>query len=161
MNLTTKKRRNPLHWIACFEAAKGVVVILAGFGLLSLLHRDVQAVVHELIDALNISPTHHLVDVFLKLVEHLNDRNLWQFAGIAFMYASVRLIEAYGLWHDRQWAEWFAALSGAIYLPIEVYELSVHLSTIKLLVFTFNVVIVSYLSYNLWHKSVVSRHQRK
>ena len=161
MNFIVKKRRNPLHWIACFEAAKGVVIVLAGFGLLSLLHRDVQSIGHDLIDALNISPTHHLVDVFLKLVDHLDDRKLWQFAGIAFIYASVRLIEAYGLWHDRKWAEWFAALSGAIYLPIEVYELCVHFSMVKLLVFTFNVLIVAYLSCNLWCKSMSSRHQHK
>ncbi|MCZ7627423.1 MAG: DUF2127 domain-containing protein [Candidatus Methylomirabilis sp.] len=38
-------------------------------------------------------------------------------------YASVRFVEAYGLWLERRWAEWFAAVSGGIYIPFEIYEL--------------------------------------
>ena len=34
-----------------------------------------------------------------------------------------RLIEACGLWYRRTWAEIFAIVTGAIYLPIEVYEI--------------------------------------
>jgi len=35
----------------------------------------------------------------------------------------ARFVEAYGLWRQRRWAEWFAAVSGAIYIPFELYEL--------------------------------------
>ena len=41
----------------------------------------------------------------------------------ALVYAAVRGVEAYGLWHGRRWAEWFAALAGGIYIPVELYEL--------------------------------------
>ena len=43
---------NPLRgirFVAVFEAAKGLIVIAAGFGLLGLLHRDVQAIAEELL----------------------------------------------------------------------------------------------------------------
>jgi uncharacterized membrane protein (DUF2068 family) len=29
----------------------------------------------------------------------------------------------FGLWRGRRWAEWFAAVSGGIYIPFELYEL--------------------------------------
>ena len=38
-----------LHIVALFEAAKGAVVILAGLGLLELIHRDVQAVTENIV----------------------------------------------------------------------------------------------------------------
>lgn len=37
----------------------------------------------------------------------------------------MRLVEAYGLWHSKVWAEWLAALSGEVFAPIESFELSV------------------------------------
>ncbi|RYG83545.1 DUF2127 domain-containing protein, partial [bacterium] len=35
--------RRAVRTVAVFEAAKGLLVLLAGFGLLRLLHHDVQA----------------------------------------------------------------------------------------------------------------------
>ena len=43
-------------------------------------------------------------------------------AWAAVAYAGVRFIEAYGLWRRRKWAEWFALLSTAMYLPWELLE---------------------------------------
>ena len=150
---------NPLHWIACFEAFKGLMVVLTGVGLLSLLHRDVLGIAHDFINALHISASHHLTDVFLKLADNLNDAKLWQFASFAFLYAAVRFIEAYGLWRDRRWAEWFAVLSGGVYVPIELYEMVMHFSVVKLAVFLFNLAIVAYLFYNLQRKLNLKSNQ--
>ena len=47
-------------------------------------------------------------------------------------YGIVRGVEAYGLWHARRWAEWFAALSGGIYVPFEIYELATKPSGVAL-----------------------------
>ena len=63
----------------------------------------------------------------------------------AFAYATVRFIEAYGLWHMRAWAEWFAIISGSIYLPVEVYELIRHPTLVKAVVMAVNVMVVGYL----------------
>jgi uncharacterized membrane protein (DUF2068 family) len=65
-------------------------------------------------------------------------------------YAVVRWIEAYGLWRARRWAEWFAVLSGAIYVPAELYGLVHHVSPLKVLLLILNVGIVAYMLYILW-----------
>ena len=67
-------------------------------------------------------------------------------AVLAFMYATLRLVEAYGLWRMRAWAEWFAILSGAIYLPIEVQSLIRHASSLREAVLLTNVFIVVFLA---------------
>lgn len=57
----------------------------------------------------------------------------------------VRFVEAYGLWRERRWAEWLAIVSGGIYLPIEIWELSQGITWPRLLLFSVNFAIVAYL----------------
>lgn len=115
--------RRTLRTVALLEAAKGMLVILAGFGALSLLHRDLQQFAGRLVAHMHLNPAKHSPQIFIDAAAHLTDARLWTLAGFAACYGAVRLIEAYGLWFGRRWAEWFAATSGAIYVPFEVYEL--------------------------------------
>ena len=64
----------------------------------------------------------------------------------------MRFIEAYGLWQVRAWAEWFAIVSGGVYLPIELYELVRHATGVKAVVLVVNTGIVAYLVYFRWSK---------
>jgi uncharacterized membrane protein (DUF2068 family) len=106
--------------VAIFEALKGTLVLVAGFGLLSLVHRDLEAMAERLVEHSHLNPAHHYPRVFIEAASHTNDSRLRTLAALAFLYAVIRLTEAYGLWHMKVWAEWFAIISGSIYLPIEV-----------------------------------------
>ena len=44
----------------------------------------------------------------------------------ATAYVLVRFTEAYGLWKDRWWGEWLGALSGALYIPFELWHFAHH-----------------------------------
>jgi uncharacterized membrane protein (DUF2068 family) len=77
----------------------------------------------------------------------VTDAKLWVAAAAAVMYSVVRFIEAYGLWNGRVWAEWFALLSGSMYLPWEMYEVMAHFSRSHLILFAFNLAIVLYMLY--------------
>jgi uncharacterized membrane protein (DUF2068 family) len=134
--------------VACFEAAKGIFVILAGFGLLSLLHRDAQHFVKFFVDHLHVNPASRYSHIFLALGS-VSDQRLWMFAAMTCAYASLRLAEAYGLWTGRQWAKWVAVASGGAYFPYEVYELYRGVSWIKLAAFLLNAAIVVYMVYAL------------
>lgn len=112
-----------LRAIALFEAAKGLLVLLAGFGLLSLVHHDAQQFAECLLVHAHLNPASRYPGIFVDLAKHLTESRLLLMAAGAAAYAVVRFIEAYGLWHSRRWAEWFAALSGGIYIPFEVFEL--------------------------------------
>ena len=113
----------PLRLVAVFEAVKGALVLLAGFGLLALLHRNLQDVAEQLVGELNLNPARHYPRVFIETAAHFTDTRRWLLVVFAVLYAAVRGVEAYGLWHARRWAEWFAALAGGIYIPVELYEL--------------------------------------
>jgi uncharacterized membrane protein (DUF2068 family) len=133
--------------VAAFEAAKGLLVMATGLGLLSLLHHDVQRAAESVVRHLHLNPARHYPRVFLEAAAELTDTRLWLLASGAFAYAVVRGVEAYGLWRARAWAEWFAILSGAVYLPIEIYELIHHATAPKAVVLLVNVGIVGYVCY--------------
>ena len=66
-------------------------------------------------------------------------------ASAAALYAALRFLEAYGLWRNRRWAEWLAALSGAIYIPFELYELHRGVSWLKLAALLLNAAVLAYM----------------
>src|SRR4051794_11518087 len=117
--------------VAVVEALKGALVLIAGFGLLSLVHHDLQAVAERLVRQLHLNPARHYPRVFIEAASRTSDSRLRTLAALAFLYAVMRFVEAYGLWHLRAWAEWFGIISGSIYLPIEVYGLFKHPTWVK------------------------------
>jgi uncharacterized membrane protein (DUF2068 family) len=64
-------------------------------------------------------------------------------------YSIMRFLEAYGLWNARAWAEWIALISGALYLPFEIYKLIYRVNWFHVVVLTINVAIVLYMGYLL------------
>lgn len=115
--------RGAVRAIALVEAVKGLVVLLAASGLLALVHHDLNALAARLVAHAHLNPASRYPHIFLDAVSHLQQpRLLWLAAGAAG-YSALRLLEAWGLYRGRAWAEWLAALSGAIYLPFEVAEL--------------------------------------
>jgi uncharacterized membrane protein (DUF2068 family) len=135
--------------IAFLEAAKGLLVLAAGFALLAVFHADAQRIAEELVGHLHLNPAKGTPRVFIQLIGNLFDRRLWMLATLAGAYSTMRFIEAYGLWRSRRWAEWFAAASGAVYIPFEIYELLEGVSRIKLGALVVNVVVVAYMAYVL------------
>ncbi|MEO7338337.1 MAG: DUF2127 domain-containing protein, partial [Caldimonas sp.] len=121
---TTPAVPNPaLRAVALMEAVKGLIVFGAGFGMLALVHKDVRTIAESFVTRLHIDPDQHYAGVFLDAAARVTNGRLWGLAALALVYTAVRWAEAYGLWLGRRWAAWLGAGSGAIYVPIEVYEL--------------------------------------
>ncbi len=134
-----------LRTIALLEALKGAIVLIVGFGLLSFLGRDAEDFAEHLVNRLHLNPAHHYPEIFIKAMGDLNNTKLWLIAGFAVIYSSVRFAEAYGLWYGRRWAEWLAALSGAVYVPVEIYEIAHRASWLKFGALVINLAIVAYM----------------
>ena len=137
-----------LRVVALFEGAQGVLVLVAGFGLLSLIHRDVQRIAEEIVRHFHINPASRYPRIFLQASAALTSQRLWLLASMALLYSALRLIEAYGLWQSRRWAQYFAVISGGLYLPVEIYELFLRITWPKALVVAVNIGVVGYL---VWH----------
>lgn len=139
-----------LRAVAVFEALKGALALLAGFGVLAIIPKGARHIAVELVGRLHLNAGKNYPDVFLKALEDTANTQLWLIAALVVVYAFVRFVEAYGLWRSRPWAEWLAAVSGAIYVPFELYELERGLSWIKFAALLLNIAVVGYMCRALW-----------
>ena len=119
---------------------------MAGFGLLSLIHKNVHEVAAQIIQQFHINPAHHYPRVFLDLTEKATDKRLWALAIASLCYAVIRIAEAVGLWFQRSWAELFGILTGILYIPVEIYEVMKGATWVKGGVLAVNMGIVCYLA---------------
>lgn len=152
MKLDTEKNIDRgVRAVALFEAAKGTIGLAAAVGLLTLLHRDLQPIAEHLVQVSHLDPASRYPTLFVKTISRLNDSRIIALAAFAFLYTAVRFTEAYGLWRLRAWAEWFAIVSGSIYVPVEIYEVFKHVTWLRVGVLIVNLLIVAYLVYvRIW-----------
>jgi uncharacterized membrane protein (DUF2068 family) len=153
-----------LRGIAIFEAGKGLLAIMVGIWLLSLLHRDIQNVAEHLLHFLHkifrLNPDGHLARSLVRGARRVTPGNLHLWIGGTVVYSVIRFVEAVGLWLEKAWAEWFALISGGLYVPIEIYEVAHHATPIKWTVLATNLLIVAYLAW-LLQDSYKSRKEQK
>lgn len=140
-----------LRTVALLEATKGALVLLVGFGLLSLVHHDVQRFAERLIAHAHLNPAANYPRIFIDLAAQLTDSRLLLIAVGAAVYSLARFIEAYGLWYARRWAEWFAVLSGGIYVPFEIFELYERATWLSVGALVLNSAIVVFMLYAVFH----------
>jgi uncharacterized membrane protein (DUF2068 family) len=77
----------------------------------------------------------------------LPTRKLYLYGSAIAAYAVINLVEAVGLWNARRWAEYLTLFEVTILIPLEIYELAIKISYLKILTLLLNVAVVVYL---LW-----------
>jgi uncharacterized membrane protein (DUF2068 family) len=151
--MPTPSHATGLRTIAGFEATKGILVLVVGVGLLRFVHRDVQDAAERLVRHLHMSPSAHYPRIFLELAAKLTDKWLWLLAAGALLYATLRLVEAFGLWRERRWAKWLGAASGTLYVPFEAIGLFEKVTALRIASLAVNVLVVAYLLDSLRRKA--------
>jgi uncharacterized membrane protein (DUF2068 family) len=139
--MTFTKTAVVLRTVAMFEVTKAAIVLLLGCGLFHFMHKNLDDVAERVVQVLHVNPEGKLSNLFFELASHASDRNLWVRALSTLAYASVRSTEAYGLWREREWAQWFSLLSRALYLLAELYWMLGNPSWLRCAVLVTNIVI--------------------
>ena len=88
----------------------------------------------------------------LGLIQHsftLDARTLTYLALGLAAYALIELTEGIGLWLGRRWGEYFAMVATSVFLPYEVYDLTVKITWLRVAAFVVNLLLVIYL---VWTK---------
>ncbi len=136
----------PLRTIAIAEWLKGGIALSAGMVSLTAGPKEV----HQWISYLSARiHTGHARGPFAWIDAHTDTGSLDIVAALCLVYALVRGIEGWGLWHSRRWAEWFGLLGTAAYLPLDVISIARHPGAGTVTLLAINVLIVGVLALQL------------
>ncbi|MDR7134813.1 uncharacterized membrane protein (DUF2068 family) [Lysobacter niastensis] len=135
-----------LHVIAVFEAAKGLLALMAASGLEILGPAPLQRWLHELINRFQLDPGHGAI---AWLTQAINPDGVHTAAAVVLAYGLLRMLEAWGLWRVKAWASWLGCISAAIYLPLDVYALFHHPGWLSSIVLVVNLIVVAVLARDL------------
>ena len=141
-----------LRLIALVEALKGMFALLIGVVALLLPQRDLQQFVIRIVDAFRLDPAAHYTSRFIQEASLVTPQDLGWVAVGALAYSLFRFGEAYGLWRESTWAEWLAVVSGAIYIPFEVFTIYRRPTLFKFVILAVNILVVVYVAMALARK---------
>ena len=88
----------------------------------------------------------------IGLIQHsftLDARTLTYLAIGLVLYALIELTEGVGLWLGQRWGEYFAMVATSVFLPYEVYDLTVKVTWLRVGALVINLLLVGYL---VWTK---------
>ena len=145
-----------VHAVALFEGLKGLAALALGLGFKALQQRDLHELAVALVGRLHLHADSHLPAVFIGWSDKLQEVHPAQVLALALAYAALRFAEAWGLWRDRPWAEWLAALSTGLYLPFELMHLAHRPSAVSGGVVLFNVAVVALMVWRLRMRHVAA-----
>lgn len=114
--------RRRLRTVALIDLFKGVVILAIGLGILNAHSNVLENGGLVLLRVLDLDPDLGAARKFLAFL-HAADTEHGLLTLAASAYASLRFIEAYGLWFTRNWARWLGLVSTSIYVPFEIYYL--------------------------------------
>ncbi|WP_227674665.1 DUF2127 domain-containing protein [Psychrobacter jeotgali] len=142
--IKTNESTGSIKAVAIYEIVKGGGALLGAVALW-LWHEDLQRWLATATEAWDQQFGKLLAPQVASTVQLAQkaSKNWTLFLLLIFAYASLRFIEAYGLWQDKTWAYWFSVIGYGIFIPIELYYLIVSpFDWFKLAILISNIVIV-------------------
>ncbi|WP_333769190.1 DUF2127 domain-containing protein [Streptomyces sp. IBSBF 2435] len=143
-----------LRFLAIERILRGLLIVLAAWAVWRFSNS--QDAVHKLFEDdltafkpvadhfhydLDHSP---VVDTIRKTFDY--KKSTLQIVAAALLgYALIEIIEGFGLWWAKRWAEYLTVVATAAFLPLEVYELTEKVSYFKIGTLALNVLAVLYI----------------
>jgi uncharacterized membrane protein (DUF2068 family) len=155
--MVSRSHKTGLRSLAIIEASKGLMAIVGAVIIFAFAHKDLTDAADHVLSVLHVNPGSRFAEAVFRAADKATPEQILLVGFGVLVYAGVRFTEAIGLWHQRDWAEWFAMLSACLYLPWEIYEILRHFRWLKAAILLINVIVIIYLAYVLWH----TRQQNK
>lgn len=142
---TPKERHWTIHLISGWKVVKGVLAVIVGIKLLTLLDKDVAEWFADFIARHNIDAENRYVHAISEKLVGVTNNKLILFSAGSFLYAGLDFTEGIGLWFEKRWAEWLTAVATALFVPFEIYEIFERFTWFRLLIFIVNLFVIWYL----------------
>lgn len=139
--------------IAFFKLLKAVLLAIVAVGALSLVNRDIAEEVGKWLAVVHVDPDNRYIQKLMTKLTTLDPRKLEAIGAGTFVYAAIFTIEGIGLLMKKRWAEYLTAVTTALLIPLEIYEIFLRLRIPRFVLLVVNIAIVWYLARRLLQKS--------
>jgi uncharacterized membrane protein (DUF2068 family) len=137
--------RAGLTAIGIFKLIKGLLLVVVGIGVIKLVHHDAVEVLSRWVGMVHVDPDNKYFQKVVTKLWSLDDRKLEEVGAGTFFYAGLFLTEGLGLVLRKTWAEYFTIIVTGSFIPVEVYLMTKHLTTARVVAMLVNIGIVWYL----------------
>jgi uncharacterized membrane protein (DUF2068 family) len=134
-----------LRAIAAFKLVKALGLVVVAVTAFDLVRSERLYAFAEWIAQLPIAQGHQVVIRLLYALLQLSPRKFVAIGVAACVYASLFLVEGWGLWRGKRWAEYLTVIATTSLIPFELWEIYQHVSWLKISALIVNVAIVLYL----------------
>ncbi|MEY9848409.1 uncharacterized membrane protein (DUF2068 family) [Streptacidiphilus sp. BW17] len=143
-----------LRFLAVERLLRGVFIVLAAWAVwkfsnnqnavAQLFNQDL-TLFRPIADHFHYDIDHSpVVDTIQKTFQYKHNTLLIA-AGALLAYALIEIVEGFGLWVAKRWAEYLTVVATAAFLPLEAYELTEKVSGFKIATLALNVLAVVYI----------------
>jgi len=146
---TNKERHWTIHIISGFKFLKGILLLIVGFKLLTLLDRDVAQWFADFINRHSIDPENTLVHTIAEKLTGVNNNQLIAMSVGSFGYSALQLTEGIGLWFEKRWAELLTVIATSLLVPVEIYEIYEKFTWVRVAILIVNLFVIWYLATRL------------
>lgn len=147
-----------LRLIGIGKLFKAMLLLAVAIGVLRLVNTGFGDEMAQLAGYLRYSPESNVLRWLLDKASLLSDKRLHQVAAAAGVYSVTEMVEAYGLVRRRLWGEYLTFVLTCAFLPVDVYELVLRFTWIKLGFTIVNILIVWYLAWLIRRKRLMWRN---
>ena len=153
-NKQQRRQHTVLRAIAGFKLVKAVLLLLVALAAHALVNQDLAHWARDLADHLQMRVHSHYARLLLAKLGAIQPHSLETISAVALGYAALLAAEGIGLWLEKRWAEYLTAIITTALVPVELYELWLHVTATKFAVLGVNLTVVAYLA-------VVLRRERQ
>ena len=139
-----------IWYLICERGIRGVAVFGLGLYLFTVKASSIPTAVENFENQLGLGEgggtwIQQILQDILNQIANLSARSVLLIAIGSVLYGLLEILEATGLILRRRWAEYLVVVATGFGIPIEIHEVFVHLTWLRLALLVINVAVVMYL----------------
>lgn len=135
-----------LKFIIAEKLFLGLVFASISFGVISLINKDMEVYTNQLVVLFNLDIEKDYIQELVDWLTKIKDGTIIGISAGMFILATLNFTEAYGLHKRRRWAEWLTVIATGLFIPLEIYEVILDQTPVRIGALVINSAIVYYLA---------------
>ncbi len=147
--LKNDKKKTGLLIIGSLKIVGALLLLALSFGIFQMLGRVRGDTMEHYVRNMHIDTDNRFITNMLAKLSGVSAIQLRRVGVVTFIYATVYLVEGFGLIMAKRWAEYLTVILTGALVPLEIYGIMDRVTIARIIILIFNLIILAYLIYQL------------